>query len=247
MGARQFGLIGYPLTHSFSAGYFAKKFKEEGIVDAQYDLFPLEHISALEQLFKSRTNLVGLNVTIPYKESVLTYLDELDSLAGEIGACNCIHLVGGKRIGYNTDALGFRNSLVEGLEPHHRRALVFGTGGASKAVCFVLRSLQIEYWQVSRNPVGDRSIPYADCTPDVLQSHLLLINTTPLGTFPNIQDAVPIPYSAISSAHYCYDLVYNPAQTSFLQQAAAQGAKVKNGADMLVIQAEQSWRIWNGI
>jgi shikimate dehydrogenase len=242
---RAFGLIGYPLTHSFSANYFANKFLQEGIVDAQYSLFPLDRIDDFLALIKANGNLVGLNVTIPYKEAIIPYLDALDPEAAKIGACNCIHFKDGKRIGYNTDAIGFKQSLEVHWQDFHSPALVFGTGGASKAVCYVLRQLEIPYLQVSRQPVGANQIAYTDCTEARIAAHRLLINTTPLGTYPNTEQGVDIAYEGITSHHYCYDLVYNPAQTYFLRRAHEQGAITKNGSDMLVIQAEASWRIWN--
>ena len=242
---RAFGLIGYPLTHSFSAHYFANKFLQAGITDAQYSLFPLDRIDQFLDLIQANGNLVGLNVTIPYKEAIIPYLDELDPGASKIGACNCIHFTKGKRIGYNTDAIGFEQSLELHWQRMHSPALVFGTGGASKAVCYVLRQLGVPYLQVSRQPVGASQVSYADCTHAFIERHRLLINTTPLGTFPHTEQGVDIPYEAITPHHYCYDLVYNPAQTYFLRRASQQGAVTKNGSDMLVIQAEESWKIWN--
>ena len=241
---RVFGLIGYPLSHSFSQRYFTEKFQKEGREGCRYEQFPLASIEAFPALLKERPQLEGINVTIPYKEQVIPYLDELDERAQQIGACNCIRIRDGRLKGFNTDAIGFEHSLKEYLQPHHQKALVFGTGGAAKAVKFVLNLLGIDFKSVSRKP-SYQSLSYEQVTPELLAGYPLLINTTPLGMFPNTTEAVPIPYEVINDRFYLYDLVYNPAQTLFLQKGAAQGAITKNGYDMLVIQAEESWKIWN--
>lgn len=243
-GDRLFGLIGYPLSHSFSRRYFTEKFQRESIDHCRYEQFSIERITLFPNLLADHPALCGLNVTIPYKEQVLPYLDEQDELVRRIGACNCIRIEGGKTRGYNTDALGFEQSLREHLQPSHRQALVFGTGGAAKAVKYVLEKLEIPYQMVSRKP-GQANLSYEQVTPALLHQYQLLINTTPLGMYPQVTEAVPIPYSALNEQHYLYDLVYNPALTLFLQKGQEQGAVVKNGYDMLVIQAEESWRIWN--
>lgn len=238
-----YGIIGYPLGHSFSAGYFTQKFARLGI-NATYAAFPIEHISQLPALLQTHPNLRGLNVTIPYKQSVITYLDAVDPVAQQVGAVNCIAFTHSIKKGYNTDITGFRNSLLPLLQPHHRQALILGTGGAAKAVAYVLDHEGIDYTQVARTP-SPNCITYDELTPDVIATHLLIINTTPLGMHPNINACPAIPYSAITPAHLAYDLVYNPAETKFLSLAAAQGAVIKNGLEMLHLQAEAAWHIWN--
>jgi shikimate dehydrogenase len=241
---RAFGLIGYPLGHSFSKKYFADKFEREGITGNAYELFPLEQIDQLEDLLASNPDLAGLNVTIPYKEQVIPYLDSMSPVVEEIGACNCIHIQEGRLMGHNTDVIGFSRSLLPKLKPHHRQALILGTGGSSKAVAYTLKELGIPFLQVSRTP-ADGMIAYDEIDQRMLESHTLLINTTPVGMFPDIAKAPAIPYEFIGADHYLFDLVYNPERTRFLQEGALRGAAVENGSDMLVIQAEASWEIWN--
>lgn len=241
---RAFGLIGYPLGHSFSKKYFADKFEREGITGNEYDLYPLEHIGQLEELLVSNPNLAGLNVTIPYKEQVIAYLDSMSPVVEEIGACNCIHIQDGRLMGHNTDVIGFSKSLLPKLKPHHNKALLLGTGGSSKAVAYTLKELRIPFLQVSRTPVGGM-IGYEDIDQSILETHTLLINTTPVGMYPDIEKAPAIPYQFIGAGHYLFDLVYNPERTRFLLEGALRGATVENGSDMLVIQAEASWEIWN--
>ncbi len=241
---RQFGLIGYPLGHSFSKKYFSEKFEREKISGNAYALYPLEQIDQIEALLESTPGLAGLNVTIPYKEKVLAYLDEMSPVVSEIGACNCIKIDQGLLIGHNTDVIGFSRSLLPKLNAHHQRALVFGSGGSAKAVLYVLKELKIPFVQVSRTP-GEGMISYTDVDRQVLETHTLLINTTPLGMHPDLESAPAIPYDCIGPNHYLFDLVYNPHRTRFLQEGALRGAAVENGADMLVIQAEASWDIWN--
>lgn len=242
---RRFGLIGYPLSHSFSQKFFTDKFREEGIADCIYENFPLENIDALRPVLDHQAGLAGLNVTIPYKEKVIPYLHHQNDVVKEIGACNCIKIVNGELYGYNTDVLGFEQSLRPLLETHHNKALVLGTGGAAKAIHFVLNKLGIHFLEVSRQPFSGRQISYEQVTPEVLENHTLLINTTPLGMYPKVEECPPLPYTSLTPRHYLFDLVYNPAKTLFLQQGEAQGAVIKNGSDMLVIQAEESWKIWN--
>lgn len=241
---RVFGLIGNPLTHSFSKKYFTQKFEQENIAGCRYELYPLENIDQLPALLQQEPALEGINVTIPYKEQVLAYLDEQSPAVQQIKACNCIHIADGKLVGHNTDVLGFQRSLQQQLQPHHTQALILGTGGAAKAVAFALQQLQLSYQYVSRRP-GDNTVVYEDLSPAFMQSHTLIINTTPLGTYPDTEQAPPIPYSLLTARHHLYDLVYNPAETLFLRKGKEQGAQVQNGADMLVIQAEESWKIWN--
>lgn len=244
---RTFGLIGYPLAHSFSKKYFTDQFEREQTADCRYELFPLESINDILALLAD-PSLEGLNVTIPYKIAVLPYLNELDEAAKAIGAVNCISInrAGGEieLRGFNTDAYGFGESLKPLLKPFHTRALILGDGGAAKAVKYVLGTLAIPYLSVVRTPAAG-AILYTDLTETLMASHQLLINTTPLGTFPNVEASPPIPYQYLSAQHLAYDLVYNPEESRFLQQAKAQGAVIKNGLEMLHLQADRSWDIWN--
>lgn len=245
---RIFGLIGYPLTHSFSKKYFTGQFEREGTADSKYELFPLENITDLSGLIEGNTELNGLNVTIPHKINVLPYLNEMDDAAAKIGAVNCISIQqkdGRPWLkGYNTDAFGFAESLKPFLKAHHKRALILGDGGAAKAVKYVLDQLAIPYQSVVRTPVAG-AITYDEVTAELIGSHQVIINTTPLGTFPNIDASPAIPYHLLTDKHLAYDLVYNPEETAFLQQAKAQGAAIKNGLEMLHIQAARAWAIWN--
>lgn len=240
----KYGLIGYPLTHSFSKKYFTEKFERESILDHAYELYPIQDISTLPSLLLSEQELRGLNVTIPYKEQVIAFLDEQSSVVKEIQACNCIRIQEGKLIGFNTDVIGFEKTLERKLSPHHDRALVLGTGGAAKAVHYVLRKKGIDFLEVSRTPKTD-CLTYAAITNEVLSSYTLVINTTPLGMYPDVDQAPDLPYDALTKKHYLYDLVYNPSKTKFLQEGERRGAVIENGADMLVIQADASWDIWN--
>ena len=236
---RRFGLIGYPITHSFSPGYFSKKFESEGIHDARYDLYPLERIEQFDEL----RNLKGLNVTIPYKESVIPFLDELSREAAEIGAVNTIKFDQGKKKGYNTDIYGFEHSLLPLMKDKKiEQALVLGTGGAAKAVWFVLDKLNIPFRKVSRTK-GDITYEQIDGR-DIEASHLI-VNTTPLGMSPNEDRYPSLPYESISSEHILYDLIYNPEKTLFLRKGGALGAITKNGLEMLQLQADKAWQIWN--
>ncbi|HMU97269.1 MAG TPA: shikimate dehydrogenase [Chitinophagales bacterium] len=241
---RQFGLIGYPLSHSFSKGYFAEKFKNENITDAHYDTFPLENIHLIEQLFNEKPNLFGLNVTIPYKQQVIPFLDSLDEAAAKIGAVNTIKFIDGKKIGYNSDVYGFEMSLKPLLEKHHNFALILGTGGASKAVEYVLEQLNINFQYVSRTK-SKQTITYQEIDEQLMNKSTVIINTSPIGMYPNIETAPEIPYQFISVQHLLYDLVYNPEVTLFLKKGIEKGAKTKNGLEMLHLQAERSWEIWN--
>ncbi len=239
---RTFGLIGYPLGHSFSEKYFTEKFLREGIADCQYVTLPIEHIELLPALIEERPSLCGLNVTIPYKEAVIPCLTRLDPTAEAIGAVNCIRILDGELIGYNTDAEGFRRSLLELIGEARPRALVLGSGGAAKAVVYVLRSIGLDFSIVSR---ANSSITYDEVTDEVIASNKLIINATPLGMTPHVDTLPSLPYHALTPHHFLYDLVYNPAFTRFLQEGAARGAKTKNGEQMLAVQAEESWAIWN--
>lgn len=245
---KTYGLIGYPLSHSFSKKYFTEKFLNEGIRNHEYELFPIENIDQFTSLLINHPTLCGLNVTIPHKVNVLPFLNEIDDAAEKIGAVNCISIkqINGENFlkGFNTDAYGFEESLKPLLEKQHTNALVFGDGGAAKAVKYVLEKLGIAYQVVVRKEVPD-AILYSDITPEILESHTLLINTTPLGMSPNVDTYPEIDYSRIGNKHLVYDLVYNPLETSFLTKAAAGGAKIKNGLEMLYKQAEKAWDIWN--
>ncbi|HUC83113.1 MAG TPA: shikimate dehydrogenase [Flavisolibacter sp.] len=240
----RYGLIGRTLKHSFSKTYFTKKFEEEGMPDYVYDNFELAAIDEFPQLFRKYPDLKGLNVTIPYKEEVLQYLTQKNAIVEAIGACNCIRVLGNERIGYNTDAIGFRKSLEPLLQPHHQKALILGTGGASKAVRYVLEQLNIQFNFVSRQK-GESQLGYADVDEEVLSSFHLIVNTTPLGMFPNIDAAPALPYHYLNDKHLLFDLIYNPAKTKFLAEGEKQGAQICNGHQMLIEQAEAAWVIWN--
>lgn len=240
---RLFGLIGYPLTQSFSKKYFTEKFLKEDIGDAAYELFEIENIGLLHSVLDNK-NLCGFNVTIPYKKEVISFLSSIDSEAEAIGACNCIKITEGKLKGFNTDAPAFEKSLLPLLKAHHKNALILGTGGASNAVCFVLKKLGIEYKFVSRTEKPD-SYTYEQLNRNIIEDNTLIINTTPLGSFPKVENAPQLPYEYLTPIHYLYDLVYNPPVTLFLQKGRERGAAIKNGYEMLVGQAELSWQIWN--
>lgn len=239
-----YGLIGFPLTHSFSKKYFTEKFQQTGIDNCLYENFPLENIDQIKHLLNN-TDLKGLNVTIPYKEQVLPFLDEQNEVVKAIGACNCIKINNGKLKGFNTDVVGFENSIKNFLKPYHTKALIFGTGGAAKAVEYVLQKLNIDYLFVSRKKGTPKTISYHELKVEILQEHLLLINTTPLGMYPKVDDCPDIAYDYLTPQHHLYDLVYNPEKTLFLQKGEMKGATIQNGYEMLILQAEESWRIWN--
>lgn len=242
---RKFGLIGKKLSHSFSKKYFTEKFEREGIQDTIYELYELPDAQELTALLQREPELVGLNVTVPYKQDVLPLLDEIDQAATKIGAVNTIRISGGKLKGYNTDYIGFKDSLEEFYPQQARgQALVLGTGGAAKAVWAALNALQIPYMAVSRTPDSDE-LSYEQLTPALLQNYNLIINTTPIGMHPHTEAAPPLPYGALSAGHYLYDLVYNPEETQFLKKGAAAGAQTCNGLGMLYRQADAAWEIWN--
>lgn len=241
---RRFGLVGRDISYSFSPGYFGAKFKELGLEDCTYEIFDLPEIEGFPDLLARVPDLQGLNVTIPYKEAILPYLDTLDPEAREIGAVNTIRLRGGRKEGFNTDVTGFRESLRPLLAAADKNALILGTGGASKAVAHGLGQLGIASRFVSRTPTGGQ-LAYTDLDPGLLRRHQILINCTPLGTFPRVDQAPPLPYEALNAGHLLYDLIYNPARTTFLKNGMQQGARIKNGLEMLQRQAEASWEIWN--
>ena len=242
-----YGIIGKPLGHSFSRKYFTDFFENTGL-DAQYVPFELANITELPDIITTHSNLIGLNVTIPYKEQVIPFLDGMDKAAEAIGAVNVIRVIRGNDrktilIGYNTDYLGFCRSITPLLQPYHRRALVLGTGGASKAVCYALKERGLSVTCVSRTPQPNQ-LSYADLTQEIIETHSVIVNATPLGTAPNTGYCPDIPYEYLHKEHLCYDLVYNPERTLFLQKAEAQGSVTKNGLEMLHIQAEEAWKIW---
>ena len=246
---RLYGLIGYPLSHSFSKGYFADKFNREQIVGAYYEAFAIEEVTLMPALFGQYPNLVGLNVTIPYKEQVIPHLVSLEAGASQIHAVNTIKKTEAGLIGYNTDITGFQQSLLEMFERSRTKvggtkALILGTGGAAKAIRYVLEVLAIPFLMVSRR-AGAQTITYAEVTREVMMSHQLIINTTPLGMSPHIDSAPAIPYEFVNAEHLLFDLVYNPGVTLFLKKGLEQGATIQNGLDMLHYQAEASWKIWN--
>ena len=245
---RLFGLIGNPLSHSFSKKYFNEKFADEGLLDCHYELFPLDTIEAFPALIRRFPNLKGLNVTLPYKESIIPLLDEIDEDAKEIGAVNTIKIDEGKCVGCNTDAYGFEKSLIGFLNetPSIKviNALVLGTGGASRSVCFVLKKMGIAISRVSRT--GDNEVlKYNDLDEALLQNTQLIVNTTPLGMSPAVETFPQLSYNLLGANHFLYDLVYNPEKTVFLAKGEKQGCLIKNGLEMLHLQAQKAWEIWN--
>jgi shikimate dehydrogenase len=242
---RLFGLIGYPLSHSFSEKYFNEKFEKEGLADCRFENFPIPSIDGFPKLLIDNPELKGLAVTIPYKQLVLPYLDSADHIPKGLNACNCIKIQNGKLSGFNTDHIGFEKSLTPLLRSHHRKALILGNGGATEAVAFVLNKLGIEFDIVSRQLHNGSSLIYADITEQLVKESPLIINTTPLGMYPRVNEYPPIPYSAISDKHLLYDLVYNPEKTLFLQKGEERGAVIKNGYEMLRLQADENWKCWN--
>lgn len=239
---RLYGLIGYPLKNSFSENYFNQKFNTLGL-DAQYRNFPLADISEFQELLHKQPSLSGLNVTIPYKETIIPFLDELSPEAEQIGAVNTIQFLNGKLIGHNTDVVGFEKSILPVLKPWHQHALILGSGGAAKAVAFVLKKLGLNYHIVSRNP--EVGITYDELDKPFIRAHQVIINCTPLGMFPNVDEFPLIPYEFITALHLAHDLIYLPEETLFLKQAKQHGAVTKNGLVMLHQQAEKAWQIWN--
>ena len=259
---KKYGLIGFPLTHSFSKKYFTEKFEREHIKDVEYDLYPLEHIKDLQDMLDLHPDIHGLNVTIPHKVGMLKYLDWIEHDARVAGAVNCIRVIAESPVlasflgevgevghdfrleGFNTDIYGFEESLKPLITDEHETALVLGDGGAARAVKCALDNLGIGMTIVTRKPTP-KGILFKDLKPYHIKRHKLIINTTPLGTAPNIDECPPIPYEALTPEHLLYDLVYNPEKTLFLKKGEEQGAKIKNGYEMLTLQAEKSWAIWN--
>lgn len=241
---RRFGLIGRSLKHSFSRNYFTQKFQDLQITDCSYELFELQSIDQFPALVKSLPDLAGLNATIPYKEEVIPFLDELHPDVQQMGACNCILVRAGRLIGYNTDYIGFRDSLVPKLTKPHQQALVLGSGGASKAVRYALESLGMAVQTVSRS-AATGNLTYEQLSEEILEEHTLIVNTTPLGMYPEVDAAPAIPYQWVTNEHFLFDVVYNPAKTKFLALGEERGAQIANGEEMLVLQAEANWKIWN--
>lgn len=243
---KEFGLIGRSLTHSFSKNYFEKKFTEQGLLACSYTNFELERIESFKTLIDSHPHLHGLNVTAPYKESVLRYLDELSAEASEIGAINCIELKNKKLIGHNTDVYGFAQSIKPFLDTNHQKALVLGSGGAAKAVSHALKKIGVDVCFVSSS---EKKTPntflYSEINRTMMQAFKMVVNCTPLGMFPNTNNCPALPYEFLTQEHLVVDLIYNPEETLFLKQAKEQGAIVLNGLSMLHLQAEKSWEIWN--
>ncbi len=242
---KRFGLLGRNISYSFSKGYFTEKFSKEHFEGCTYENFDIQEINAFTELVKINPDLNGLNVTIPYKEIVIPFLDKLSKNAIQIGAVNTIKFTKkGKLKGYNTDYYGFKKSLEPLLEPHHKKALILGTGGASKGVAFALDQLDITYTFVSRE-AKENCIDYSLVNATTFDNYQIIINCTPVGTSPNLDLFPLIPYDFFTEKHIAYDLIYNPAETQFLSKAKAQGAQIKNGLDMLIFQAEKAWKIWN--
>lgn len=242
---KRFGLIGKNISYSFSKKYFSDKFEKEELIDYSYENFDLQTIAQFPKLIRENANLIGLNVTIPYKEKIIPFLDKLNKKATKIGAVNCIKITkNGKLKGYNTDYYGFKKSLEPLLQPHHQKALILGTGGASKAVAFALEELGILYTFVSRSKKED-ALDYKYINATTFDNYQIIINCTPLGTHPNVEEFPPIPYDFFTEEHIAFDLIYNPEETEFLKRAKAKNAVTKNGYEMLVLQAEKGWKIWN--
>lgn len=243
---KTYGLIGYRLSHSFSKKYFSEKFSKENITDCVYENFPLDTIKEFTTLLQTTPNLQGCNVTIPYKQEIIQYLDELDPAAKEIGAVNVVKILSdGKLKGYNSDYYGFKISLQKFIPANRSlRALVLGTGGAAKAVVVALKDLGIPYQYVSRSKGAD-IISYDEVDEKILKQYSIIINTSPLGMYPDVDSSPDIPYQFLTDKHYLYDLVYNPEITAFMRKGKEYGAHAVNGLEMLIGQAEKAWEIWN--
>ncbi|MFH6771986.1 shikimate dehydrogenase family protein [Gaetbulibacter aestuarii] len=243
---KKLGLLGKHISYSFSRSYFKAKFEKENIKDFTYQNFDIDTINAFPEVLKTNPELIGLNVTIPYKEEVIPYLDKLDKTAAAIGAVNTIKISKDKLLtGYNTDYYGFKNALQPALKPHHQKAIILGTGGASKAIAYSLEELGISFNYVSRRLKKGVKFTYNMLNESIIQDHQLIVNCTPLGTFPKVDECPEIPYEALTEDHILYDLIYNPEETKFLKFGKQQGATVINGLNMLKLQAEKAWEIWN--
>ena len=240
------GLLGKDISYSFSRAYFKKKFEDEKITNTTYENFDIETIDLFPSIIKNTSNLKGLNVTIPYKEVVIPYLDKVNKKAKAIGAVNTIKITKkGKLVGYNTDCYGFKKTIEPFLKSHHQNALILGTGGASKAIAYSLKKLGISYQYVSRKASEGIGFTYASLTEDDIKKHQIIINCTPLGTFPNIDVCPNIPYESLTSHHIIFDLIYNPEETKFLKLGKQSNAVTINGLNMLKLQAEKAWSIWH--
>ena len=247
---KTFGLVGYPLGHSFSAKYFKTKFDQLGITDCEYLNFEIKEIEGVHKVLTSHPNLVGFNITIPHKENIIPFLDEISAEAEAIGAVNTVKVDRSnpnkhRLIGFNTDCYGFSERIKPFLASNHHKALILGTGGAAKAVHYVLKNLGIEVLYVSRNPVGKNCISYNDLNEIAVRNFPFIINSSPLGMFPKVEQFPAIPYESLDERNYLYDLVYNPLETEFMARGREQGAIVQNGLQMLQLQAEKAWEIWN--
>ncbi|OFX63501.1 MAG: shikimate dehydrogenase [Bacteroidetes bacterium GWB2_41_8] len=247
---KTFGLIGHRLGYSFSRKFFAEKFEHENLADHEYVNFELDSIDEFPGIFDQNKNICGLNCTIPYKQQIMQFLDEIDAEAAQIGAVNTVKISykDGSRFlkGFNTDIYGFENSLAPMLEEKHKKALILGTGGASKAIKHIFDKLKIEYLSASiEDQLFANEIRYNEITDELLKEYLIIVHATPIGTFPNVDNCPDIPYQSITSDHVLFDLVYNPEETLFLKKGKAQGAKIKNGLEMLHLQAIRAWEIWN--
>jgi shikimate dehydrogenase len=241
-----FGLLGKNISYSFSRGYFTKKFDKLNFKNHRYVNFDLQKIEDFPSIIQEYGDLKGINVTIPYKQEVIPFLDKLDKTAEEIGAVNTIKITKrGNLKGYNSDVVGFENSILPLLKKHHKKALILGTGGASKAIAYAFKKNNIDYKFVSRNPEGKKQISYHSLTQKIIEKYTIIVNATPLGTSPDIEKYPNIPYQFITKNHILYDLIYNPEVTVFLSKGKENGALIKNGLEMLELQAEESWRIWN--
>lgn len=247
---KTYGLIGYKLGHSFSRNFFTEKFRNENLTEHEYVNFELDSIQDFPGIFNRGKNICGLNCTIPYKQQIMQFMDEIEEEAAEIGAVNTVKIIqrNGRKIlkGYNTDLYGFENSLRPMLEEKHKKALILGTGGASKAIRYLFDKMGIDYLSATtKNELDEKEISYKQIDNELMNDFLIVINATPLGTFPKVDASPEIPYEFVTPDHVLYDLVYNPAETLFLKKGKEQGAKIKNGLEMLHLQAKKSWEIWN--
>ena len=240
----RFGLIGYPLGHSFSQKYFNNKFKTENLNDCFFELFPIENVDSFPELLDTHKDLKGLAVTIPHKQTIINFITSIDEVASEIGAVNCIKISSGITTGYNTDVIGFENSIKPILKRHHQKALILGTGGGSKAAQFVFKKLGIDHLVVSRTDKHP-FIQYQQIDALICTEYNIIVNATPIGMAPKIDDFPEIPYHLLNEKHLLFDMIYNPEETMFLKKGKAAGAQTKNGYEMLLLQAEANWEIWN--
>lgn len=243
-----FGLLGRNISYSFSRGYFNDKFHKLNLENHQYKNFDIQNCQEFPSIIATENNLKGLNVTIPYKQEIIPFLGKIDVVANEIGAVNTIKFFkNGLLKGFNTDVVGFGKSIQPLLKLHHKAALILGTGGASKAVAYFFKKNNIDFLFVSRNPESENEISYENLTQEIIQKHTIIVNCSPLGTSPNIDKFPEIPYNYLNNSHLLYDLIYNPEETLFLSKGKKMGASTKNGLEMLILQAEESWRIWNDL